>query len=209
MTVIGEYMQTIIKYFYNCNKEKIETKKRQEELVEIIEKLKKIELFPNEKAKTVIKFESKKSSEESFEEIFDRIIHIDLKKGPNKKIDIINMLNIEKMNLGQLQNTYKCVRKSIEVETKKNNQKEIEKLKKLKKAIKKEIISKNEKFSLDYIKNNLKFAKITDLDIYENYLNGLFNNANSKKDKIEILLVIKLINKIKNQKNEQLIKKIR
>lgn len=94
------------------------------------------------------------------------------------------------------------------METKKNNQKEIEKLKKLKKAIKKEIISKNEKFSLDYIKNNLKFAKITDLDIYENYLNNLFNNANSKKDKIEILLVIKLINKIKNQKNEQLIKKI-
>lgn len=202
-------------YFYKKQMEKqeyVETIKRQEELVKIIDNLKNIELFPNNetKSKKIIKKleEKKEKNSQNFEKTFDRIIHIDLINGPSKRIDIIDMLNIEEMNLGQLQNTYKCVKKSIEIETKKNNQIEIQRLMQLKKNIKKTIISKNEEFGLDYIRCNLKFGKFDDLDTYENYLKNLFNNTNSKKEKIEILSMIKLINKIKSQKNKQLIKKI-
>lgn len=210
-----KFIKKIKKYFDNSKKEKKEyeeTIKRQEELVKIIDNLKNIELFPSKEInseKVVKPLEKKKTLDnQNFEEMFNKIIHINLKNGPSKKIDVIDMLDIEKMNFGQLQNTYKCVRKSIEIETKKNNQIEIQRLIQLKKKIKKMIISKNEEFGLDYIKCNLKFGNFDNLDIYEIYLNDLFRSTNSRKDKIEILSLIKLINKIRNQKNKQYMKKI-
>ena len=222
-------------------KEEIETKQRQEELVKIVENLKNIDLF-GKKEKKVIQKPNKKIEEENFLEckereeqlvktmeklknikLFDEKneTNLAIKKVNNydssKKINIITMINIDKMNSSQLQNTYKCVKKSIEEAKQNGKTEQLNELVELKNKIKSKLIKENDDLNLQSIKCNLMLGNIEKIDIYESVLIELYNeiennsfkgyDSDIQQMKIHILSLIKLINKIKKS-NKTYIKKI-
>lgn len=213
-----------------------EKTKKQEELVEIVKKIRNIDLYGNQNTKiikekfSIEKESSKKMSvlkvlkevnlkeEESIKEqerltkIFKHIRNIDLTK---PKINTIDMINIEKMNDEQLKNTYKFIKKSILECQNKGRKEEMEKLQRLKQKIKKNLLENSDE--LEKIKITLKTGDFDNIDEYEQYLLKLYNEMNQKKiinfdesereRKIKILTLLKLIKKIKSN-NKQYKRKI-
>jgi len=239
------FIKKIKDYFVNYKmqrelekKEEIESKQRQEELVKIVENLKNIDLF-GKKEKKVIQKTNKQIEEENFLEckerekklvktienlknikLFDE--KIETKKGTcntqiSKRVNIITKINIDKMNSSQLQNTYKCVKKSIEEAKQAGKSEQLNDLIELKNKIKAKLIKENDDLNLQSIKCNLMLGNIEKIDIYESVLIELYNeiennsfkgyDSDIQQMKIYILSLIKLINKIKKS-NKTYIKKI-
>lgn len=158
-----------------------------------------------------------KQRQEELVKIIEHLREIDLSKPRKKenKIDIISMINIEKMNNEQLKNTYKFIKKSIVDCTNKGRTEEIERLQKLKQRIKKNLLENSDE--LEKIKITLKTGDFENIDEYEQYLLKLYNEMNQKKiinfdesereRKIKILTLLKLIKKIKSN-NKQYKRKI-
>lgn len=218
--------KNIKQYFITKKNEKKEIKQRQEELTEIVKKISNIDLNMPKSQKTNLKLDKIDSKKMSYKEkikqekveeelseqrqkelikIIEHLKEIDLSKPKNKvnKIDIISMINIEKMNNDQLKNTYKFIKKSIIDSTEKNRLEEVERLKKLKQQIKKKLLEKSD--DLEKISINLKTGNFDNIDEYEQYLLNLYNEINQKKlikfeettqaRKIKILTLLKLIKK--------------
>lgn len=239
-------IKAIKQYFITAKEEQQEyeiSKKRQEELVKIIERLKNIDLnkskdnnlefhqsIKNEKNQKYNIYNSIKKNiddnveikkrQEKLVQTIEDLKYIDLKNKPGKKIDVINMININKMNKMQLEKTYKFVKKSINEYTKNDRNEELEKLKLLKKQIKKKLLEENDE--LEKIRVNLKLGNFSEIENYEKYLMNLYIEIEQKSKKtnydernrerkIKILTLLKLIKKIKNnnkQSTKQYIKKI-
>lgn len=239
-------IKVIKQYFVTAKEEQQEyeiSKKRQEELVKIIERLKNIDLnkpkdnklefeqsiIKNEESQKSSIYDSiKKNIEDSKEtkkrqeklvQTIENLKHIDLENKPRKKIDVINMINIDKMNKNQLENTYKFIKKSIDEDIENGRDEELKKLKLLKQQIKKKLLEENDE--LEKIRVNLKLGNFSEIENYEKYLMSLYNEIEQKSKKmnydeqererkIKILTLLKLIKKIKNnnkQSTKQYIKK--
>ena len=239
-------IKVIKQHFITAKEEQQEyemSKKRQEELIKIIERLKNIDLTKSKDNKlefdqSIIKYEeSQKSSicdsikkniedsketkkrQEKLVQTIENLKHIDLENKPRKKIDVINMINIDKMNKNQLENTYKFIKKSINENIKNGRNEELKELKLLKQQIKKKLLEENDE--LEKIRVNLKLGNFSEIENYEKYLMSLYNEIEQKSKKInydeqererkiKILTLLKLIKKIKNnnkQNTKQYIKK--
>lgn len=239
-------IRVIKQYFITAKEAQQEyeiSKKRQEELVKIIERLKNIDLNKpkdnnlepyqpiiknDESQKSSVCDSTKKNIEDSKEtkkrqeklvQTIENLKHIDLENKPSKKINVIDMIDIDKINRKQLKNTYKFIKKSIEVATTNGRTEELNKLKLLKQQVKKKLLEESD--DLEKIRINLKLGNFSEIENYESYLMGLYSEMVQKsktikydeKDrerKIKILTLLKLIEKIKNSKqiNKQYIKKI-
>ena len=186
-------------YFQRYHNENVETMKREEELVGIVEKLRNIDIF----SKNIVNKDE---------------IKVDVN---TKKINIINKINIEKMNTFQLQNTYKFIKKSITDAENKRNLEQLDELKKLKNKIKQKLINENDHMDLNSIRNNLILGNIEKIDAYEHVLLDLYNDIEQndknriksydyelQQKRIHILALLKLISKIKKSNTKQYVKKI-
>ena len=186
-------------YIKNYEKEQLDTEKREQELVEIVKRLRNINLF--------------EKKEKSFDLNQKITVSIDSKniKFCSKKVEYIHNFNIEKMNKLQLENAYDFVKKSINDAEKRGIQEEIEELKQLKKKIKQKLIEQNTDFDIQSIRNTLMLGSIDKIDMYESVLMNLYNDLESKSKmaqfdeefqqmRIHVLSLLKLIKKIKNGK---------
>ena len=185
--------------YKNYKMEKLETEKREQELVETVKRLRNINLF--------------EKKEKSFDLNQKITVSIDSKniKFCSKKVEYIHNFNIEKMNKLQLENAYDFVKKSINDAEKRGYKEEIEELKQIKKKIKQKLIEQNTDFDIQSIRNTLMLGSIDKIDMYESVLMNLYNDLESKSKmaqfdeefqqmRIHVLSLLKLIKKIKNGK---------